>query len=1119
MDISDWLHGLGLGQFADAFRENEIDATILPNLTIDDLREMGVGTVGARRKIMAAIAELSRDGAPGAEERASPEASAALAERRQLTVLFCDLVGSTALSARLDPEDVQRVIGPYHALAQDLVESHQGHVAKFMGDGVLAYFGYPEAHEDDAEHAVRAGLGLVEAVQTLTTPDGQALHVRVGIATGVVVVGEIVGTGQDRRRDAVGDTLNLAARLQAAAAPDSVVIADATRRLVGELFALEELGALDLKGIADNAAAYRALRAYDIESRFEALRGNRLTALVGRGDELDQLRQCWRRAREGAGQVVLLTGEAGIGKSRLTAAFMEQIAGEAHAPLRFFCSPQHTDSALYPIIRQVQRAAGFGADDGGPARLDKLDAFLERNGARREDSQFFVEMLSLMSDGRYAQRELAPAERRLTLLRALGTMFESQTHQAPAIIVFEDVHWADPSTLDVLAKLAERISGMRALLIATARPGFTAPWGASPCVRTLALQRLSLEEIDAMVEAVLAGRALPPTLRRDLVERADGVPLFAEEIVKAAVEAASETEQARFLASVPPASLTVPPTLHASLLARLDRLGTAKEIAQIGAAIGREFSFELLREVAGLNERQLRASLARLIEAELIYPQGAPPDESYIFKHALVQDAAYGTLLREPRSALHGRIVAAIERRFPEFAQTQPEILARHCAEAGLAGKAALLWGMAGQRSRARSALVEAESQISHALKVIETLPESPELRRGRIMLQVGLIFPLMHLRGFVAPQTREAVARAQKLIDEATGLGEALADPLVLLAVRYAAWTIKNVDYHRDESFATANDLLDYARKVDTPLALIVGYKAVGETHAHAGNPEQAKIHLDRAIEIYEPRMHAPLVERFGFDHGLYALSLRSCVLGSIGDFEGARRDVHRARQDSAAFGHAVSYATCIAMGWLWKALFEEHDDAAEADFARLTSMPGDKSTSYFAAVVLMFGGCYFSSAGESARAVKLLKTGLDLYRTTGATLGRPIYLSFLARALREEGALHEALDVCGQAAAAAERAGEHAWDSHLWRTTGAVHESLGDREAALESYRRSLDIARQQGAAYFELQSLVCIARLIPGDTEVRSAIEALCLRLPGAEGMRTFVEAKGAIAAAAG
>lgn len=1118
MDISDWLHGLGLGQFADAFRENEIDATILPNLTIDDLREMGVGTVGARRKIMAAIAALTNAAPADAEARPQQDATAALAERRQLTVLFCDLVGSTALSARLDPEDVQRVIGPYHALTQRIVESHNGFVAKFMGDGVLAYFGYPEAHEDDAEHAVRAGLALVDEAQTLVTAGGEPLHVRVGVATGVVVVGEIVGSGQGRRRDAVGDTLNLAARLQAAAAPDSVVIAEATRRLVGELFELEELGALDLKGIADNPNAYRALRAYDIESRFEALRGNRLTKLVGRGAELETLRQCWRSARAGEGRTVLLTGEAGIGKSRLTAAFMEEIAEEPHAQLRLYCSPQHTDSTFYPIIRQIQRAAGFSAEDAAPARLDKLDAFLAQRGGRSEDSLFFAEMLSLANDGRYAPRESGPAERRTALLRALAHLFEAHTRRAPAIIVFEDVHWADPSTLDALGQLAQRIAGMPALLVVTARPGFAWPWS-KPAIHTLALRRLSSEEIDAMVEAVLGGRSLPLALRRDLVERADGVPLFAEEIVKAAVEATSESEQAQFLASVPPASLTVPPTLHASLLARLDRLGSAKEIAQIGAAIGREFSFGLLRDVAGLNERQLRAALARLIDAELLYPQGAPPDATYVFKHALVQDAAYGTLLREPRSALHGRIAAAMERRFPDIAQTQPELLARHCAEAGLAAKAALLWGLAGQRSRARSALVEAESQISRALKLVETLPESPELRRGRIMLQVGLIFPLMHLRGFVAPQTRDAVARAQKLIEEAASLGETLADPLVLLAVRYAAWTVRNVDYHRDESFARANELLDYAKKVDTPLAIIVGYKAVGETQAHAGNPAQAKIHLDRAIELYQPQMHAPLVERFGFDHGLYALSLRSCVLGCIGDFDGARRDLDRARRDSRAFEHPVSYATCTAMGWLWKALFEERDADADADFARLTALPGDKSTAYFSAVVLMFAGCYFSSAGESARAIQLLQRGLELYGTTGATLGLPVYLSFLARALCDAGRLDEAHEICGQAVAASDRAGERAWDSHLWMSAGAVHEARGEREAALRSYRRAAEIAHDQGAAYFELQSLTCVARMTPDDVEVRHAAEALCLKLHGAAGMPAFARAKAMLSAAAG
>ena len=690
MDIAAWLRGLGLEQYAPAFRDNAIDGEVLRELTADDLKDLGVTLVGHRRKLLAAIAGLggeppTRDLAQSAASAASAPTSAPTieAERRQLTVMFCDLVGSTALSARLDPEDLREVIGAYHRCCADLVTEAGGFVAKYMGDGVLAYFGYPQAHEHDAEHAVQAGLTLVEAAPQLTTAAGVPLQVRVGIATGLVVVGDLIGAGAAQEQAVVGETPNLAARLQALAEPGAVVIADSTRRLLGNLFELKDLGARDLKGIAGPARAWAALRARSVGSRFDALHPTGLAALVGRDEESELLLRRWSRAKTGEGQVVLLSGEAGIGKSRLTAALLERLAAEPHTRLRYFCSPQRTDSAFHPIIGHMERAAGLAYDDKPQAKLDKLDALFAQTSTSPEDAALFAEMLSLPNDGRYPALDLAAEQRRQRVLEALMSQLAGLARRQPVLMIFEDAHWVDPTSLEVLGRTVDRIKTLPALLIVTFRPEFNGPWVGQSHVTSLTLNRLGEREAAAVIAHLVGNQALPADVLAEIVERTDGIPLFVEEMTKAVLEAESEGAARRTVAAVPSPALAVPASLHASLMARLDRLGPAREVAQIGSAIGREFSHALLASVIRKPEAELGSALDRLVQAGLLFRQGVPPQASYLFKHALVQDAAYGTLLREPRRALHARIAETLESRFAETAESQPEILARHCTEAG----------------------------------------------------------------------------------------------------------------------------------------------------------------------------------------------------------------------------------------------------------------------------------------------------------------------------------------------------------------------------------------------------------------------------------------------------
>src|SRR5450631_3179158 len=741
--IAGWLEKLGLGQYASRFAENDITFAILSDLTDQDLKELGVSSLGHRRQLLRAIAELNSVGkgapklAPATAAPVTPQPHDA-AERRQLTVMFCDLVGSTALSARLDPEDMREIVGAYHRSCAEQITKAGGFVAKYMGDGVLAYFGYPQAHEHDAERAVLAGLALVEAVPMLKTAAGTPLQVRVGIATGLVVVGDLIGSGEAQERGVVGDTPNLAARLQGLAEPNMVVIAEGARRLLGNLFELEDLGAKDLKGIAGPVRAWAALRASSAEGRFEALHTAGLTALVGREEELELLLRRWSRAMRGEGQVVLLSGEAGIGKSRLTAALLERLSGEAPTRLRYFCSPQHTDSALYPIIRQMERAAGLAHDDKPQVKLDKLDAVLAQSSTSTQDAALFAEMLSLANDARYPALELTPEQRRQRTLEALTAQLAELSRQQPVLMIFEDAHWVDPTSLEVLGRTVDRIKTLPALLIVTFRPEFTAPWVGQSHVTSVTLNRLGEREAAAIIARLVGNKALPTDVLAEIVERTDGIPLFVEEMTKAVLEAESEGAARRTVAAVPSSALAVPASLHASLMARLDRLGPAKEVAQIGSAIGREFSHALMASVARKSESELASALDRLLQAGLLFRQGMPPLASYLFKHALVQDAAYGTLLREPRRTLHARIAEILESQFAQIAESQPEILAHHFTEAGLTEAAIEWWGTAGQRSLARSALLEGREQLKRALDQIATTPVTPALRREEIKLEVA---------------------------------------------------------------------------------------------------------------------------------------------------------------------------------------------------------------------------------------------------------------------------------------------------------------------------------------------------------------------------------------------
>jgi len=782
VDVAAWLHGLGLQRYEQAFRDNEIDATVLPRLTAEDLKDLGVTLVGHRRRLLDAIAALVAEVPAAVVTTASRETPARVdAERRQLTVMFCDLVGSTELSTRLDPEDLREVIGAYHGAVGEIVSGFDGFVSRYMGDGVLIYFGYPQAHEDDAERAVRAGLSALDAVGRLDIKSVK-LQTRVGIATGLVVVGDLIGAGSAQEQSVVGETPNLAARLQTLAEPDTVVIAAGTRRLVGDLFEYRDLGAVQIKGITAPVPAWQVLRPSLVASRFEALRGSAMTRLVGRDEEIDLLLRRWAHAKAGHGQIVLIFGEPGLGKSRLTTALEERLQAEPHLRLRYFCSPYHQDSALFPFVDQLSRAAGFARDDSPATKIEKLEALLALAAPPDEDVAFVADLLSLPASELHPLPNLSPQRKKERTLEALIRQLEGRALQHPVVMVFEDAHWIDPTSRELLDLIVERARSLPVLLLVTFRPEFQPPWTGQPQLSVVALNRLDRRNGTALVGQVAGGKMLPDEVVAQIVDRTDGVPLFVEELTKSVLESGLLREEAdRYVLdrALPP--FAIPPSLHDSLMARLDRLASVRLVAQIGAAIGREFPYALLRAVSRLPEDELQASLARLVASELVSGRGTPPEAVYAFKHALVQDAAHASLLRSSRQQLHAQIAEALEIQFPETMENQPELFAQHYAEAGLAEKSVACWGMAGQRSAARSAMVEAAAQLQRGLDQLALLPDTSERKRQELEFWSALGAVLLAVKGQAAPETGDAFARAQEL-------WEKLGSPTEFLQVPYGS-------------------------------------------------------------------------------------------------------------------------------------------------------------------------------------------------------------------------------------------------------------------------------------------------------------------------------------------
>src|SRR6266481_3406653 len=856
-DIAEWLTSIGLGEYAQRFAENRIDASVLRDLTDQDLEKIGI-PLGRRKKMLRAIAELSgvTPQAVTGPNRQDP------AERRHLTVMICDLVGSTALSARLDPEDMRAVIDAYHAACARITRTYDGFLAEFRGDGILAYFGYPLAHEDNAERTVRAALDIIAAVARLETRAAEPLAVRIGIATGLVVIGDPSRQGGLREHAVVGETPNLAARLQALAEPGTIVVAASTRRLLGDLFRLRDLGRHEVKGIAEPVTAWAVEGISDSESRFEAVRAAGLTDLIGRKHEIDFLLERQRLAWKGEGQIVLVSGEPGIGKSRLAAALAKHTAGAPHGRLRYQCSAYHTNSALHPFIAQFERAAGFKADDVPEQMLDKLEATLAVEPLRVQAvAPLLAALLSIPFDERYPPLALSPTQQRRQTLAALLEQIEGLARRQPILLSFEDAQWADATSLELLDLLVERVRQLPVLALFTFRPEFEPPWVGLPNVSTLIVSRIDRPNVQNMIARVTGGRPLPAEVTEEIVVKTDGNPLFVEELTKAVLEAGilvEDSEGYRLDGPLPP--LAIPATLHDSLMARLDRLAPVKEIGQIGAVIGREFSYSLLHALAGRDETALKDALAQLEDAELVFRRGDPPDAIYSFKHALVQDAAYENLLKSRRQVLHLRIAETLRDRFQTMAEVQPEVVAHHFTQGGLSEPAIEWWVQAGDRAVDRSANNEAIAHLDNAISLAEGLADGPAQRLLRLRLQTTYGHALLHGRGHSQPETIAAFARARQL---AAGIEDAVARFSAYYGMWMGSFVRADLAPMREVAVLSLRD----ARHSPGSPAAGRALHVYGVTCWFQGDYAGARTHLEQALTAYDHKRDHRLTPRFVFD------------------------------------------------------------------------------------------------------------------------------------------------------------------------------------------------------------------------------------------------------------
>jgi DNA-binding SARP family transcriptional activator/predicted ATPase len=1001
-------------------------------------------------------------------------------ERRQITVLACDLIGLDAQFTQADPENVQSLMRAFRPQFADVISDFGGMTAKFSGNGFLAYFGYPQAHEHDAEQAIRSALHLLKTAPQFNSSLRSNMRARVGIATGPVVIGDFTDEIAGPAHGLVGEAPKHAVLLQSIAPADTVLISEGTRRLVGDLFEYNAIDAAPLKALGIQSG-WLVAGERSSKGRFEAFHGVGATKFVGRVTELELLQARWEQARAGEGWIEFITGEAGIGKSRLVRVFHQEI--DAHLWLQYQCSPFHTSSPLHPVARQMGYAAGIDTTDNLEQRLTKLEAMIAGAGSQvQQAAPLFAGLLSIPTGARYPPLELSPAQLRRKTLATILTHLEDIAQQQPVLLLFEDAHWADATSLELLDLLADRVRRLPILAVVTSRPGFEPGWTCLDRVGVMRLNRLNEADAFAMVRSITGEKRLPQDVVEQILCKTDGIPLFVEELASTLLESCSPADGVGLRgleASLSP--IAIPATLQDSLMERLDRLGPAKEIAQIGAAIGREFSHALLASVVNKTRAELGPALDRLIAAGLLFREGVPPHATYLFKHALVQDAAYQALLREQRCALHARIAEALESQFAEIAEGQPELLAHYCSEAGLIEKASGLWGKAGLQSLTRSALMEAVAQLNRALSQIAALPGTAALRRQQIEFQVALANALMHTKGYASPDTKASFDRARSYIERAEALGESPEDPLLLFSVLYGFWVGNFVGFNGDALRGLAAQFLALAGKQGTTVPLMIAHRLMGTSLMGTGNIAESLAHYEKAIALYDPAEHRPMATRFGQDVSVVLLSYRAWTQWLLGRPSAALADSDLALKTAREIGHGATLLYSLAhasLTYLWTGNYA----AANALVEEAIDLADEKAAVAWRAFGMMQQGSLLALTGQTSNATQIMNSGIGAWRSTGSTLWTPWYLSILARAYAALGQYGDAWRCTGEAMTAVETTNERWCEAEVHRTAGeiALISPEPDAAEAEARFERALAVARGQQAKIWELRGAMSMARL---------------------------------------
>jgi len=1076
-DVEQWLQGLGLGVYAQAFAEQGLEFDLLGELGDDDLKALGVAALGHRKRLLRSIAALN-SGASPSPQAASVEPMAAAstaprdAERRHLTVMFCDMVGSTALSGRLDPEDLQQLIRGYHEAVALAVAPYEGHVAQFLGDGALVYFGYPQAHEDDAARAVRSALSIVKALDARRARGDIELQTRIGIATGLVVVGEIGKGTAAAERSASGETPNLAARLQAQAQPGEIVLADETRNLVGDSFVLESLGLLDLKGFAEPVKAWRMVGEHRVATRFEAQHMQGLVEFIGRDSELALLLERWALARDGEGQVVLLSGEAGIGKSRICQVLRERLAGESVATVLLQCSPYFSSSALYPVVQHLERSAGMAPADSPEDRAHKLEQLA---GALPPSSLgCLLRLMGLPDGGRSLPGGASPQEEKAHTLEGLIELLQRLSKQQPVLFLVEDAHWIDPTTEELIGQVAERIRDARVLLVVTCRPEYVPSWSGASQLTRHGLNRLSHKQSTALVAGVTAGKAFPAEVLAQIIRKTDGIPLFIEELTKTVVQSGLlEDTPSGYLLSGPLPRLAIPATLQDSLMARLDQLASAKEVAQVGAVIGREFGHRLMVEVlCAMPPAKLGAALADLVRSELVFRRGTPPDATYSFKHALVRDAAYNCMLKSQRVLRHRQIAAALEKPDRAAPAAQPELLAYHHQEGGNAAVALRYWQAAGDQAMARSAVREAVTHYQAAVALLGSVQAVEPCAHVELGLRIQLGNAVFQTEGFTSSCAKENYTRARDLAasldrpDEhlhacggiATGLiaagrcGEAVA-----LLERYGLAELMRVK----------------------PMGRVIRLVLMGVTRTVLGELEEAGSHLAEArreLEKARPEEWQPLS---GADPLVAILMHLSANLVFRGLLSSAHTCVHEGLAIAQQRQHSNSRVWALRMAGVMSGLKGDWKDAITR-FTQAIELAERHGLKAFGVAAKSGLGLALVATGRLDDGTRLLREGYSGWAMFGGKFASIVSTARAAELLLDAGRRDEATEFLLAGEKTLQETEEKYQTAPFLSLRGRLAELDGDIAGAETAYRRAIEVAEHQGALLYSLRAATALARL---------------------------------------